>query len=119
MTPYLAENKYTPCCGAAREFSAANIYIVHCTYKEEYSTSCMEDNEDYKAICQDEEIVCIEKETKVAICGKKIDMYNYNPKKYKLKQGMSCTGWESAGIIGHLINLMKVIGVLSIMFLML
>jgi hypothetical protein len=85
----------TPCCGTLREYNTNFGYFFQCTTKETFVTTCLGDGEDYTKVCMSQEVTCLDKGAKLALCGARKDLDSYNPKKSTLPKGFVCHGWET------------------------
>ena len=54
----------------------------------------MADGETYLEVCRGQEVICIDKQKHIAACGTRYGLYNYDSSKYKIPDGMQCTGFE-------------------------
>jgi hypothetical protein len=47
-------------------------------------------------VCKSQEVTCLDKGAKLALCGARKDLDIYNPKKNILPKGFECHGWETS-----------------------
>jgi hypothetical protein len=92
-------------------------YIFHCTTKETFITTCLGDGEDYTEVCKSQEVTCLDKGAKLALCGARKDLDIYNPKKNILPKGFECHGWETSSGGGRYYE--KIFHVLPMMLILL